>query len=209
MKKAVWLVLLGVMAGLLGAGVFLLIARTPDGSAIQLLPPPTAPPLVIYLTGAVAEPGVYSLPPGSRVADALDMSEGRSRIPYQAGKIDIHAVSAAAIDKVAETFYLSEGEKHLLLSADIGEGLFFAGPAHAAVRIIASPEEHAVATTKPQDVAKRTVPETAGTKTPPEPTSASDLSPAVSAVPPQPAIPKQPADVPLKGAVSSRPIFRR
>ncbi len=35
-----------------------------------------------------------------RVADALDMSEGRSRIPYQAGKVDIHAVSAAAINKV-------------------------------------------------------------------------------------------------------------
>jgi metal-dependent HD superfamily phosphatase/phosphodiesterase len=35
-----------------------------------------------------------------RVADALDMSEGRSRIPYQAGKIDIHSVSAAAIERV-------------------------------------------------------------------------------------------------------------
>jgi uncharacterized protein len=35
-----------------------------------------------------------------RVADALDMSEGRSRIPYQAGKMDIHSISAAAIDKV-------------------------------------------------------------------------------------------------------------
>ena len=35
-----------------------------------------------------------------RVADALDMSEGRSRIPYQSGKIDIHSVSAAAIDRV-------------------------------------------------------------------------------------------------------------
>lgn len=35
-----------------------------------------------------------------RVADALDMSEGRSRIPYQAGKMDIHSVSAASIDKV-------------------------------------------------------------------------------------------------------------
>ncbi len=35
-----------------------------------------------------------------RVADALDMSQGRSRIPYQAGKMDIHSVSAAAIDKV-------------------------------------------------------------------------------------------------------------
>jgi len=35
-----------------------------------------------------------------RVADALDMSEGRSRIPYQAGNVDIYSVSAAAIDKL-------------------------------------------------------------------------------------------------------------
>jgi len=35
-----------------------------------------------------------------RVADALDMSEGRSRIPYEAGKIDIHSISAASIDRV-------------------------------------------------------------------------------------------------------------
>jgi metal-dependent HD superfamily phosphatase/phosphodiesterase len=35
-----------------------------------------------------------------RVADALDMSEGRSRIPYEAGNVDIYSVSAAAIDKV-------------------------------------------------------------------------------------------------------------
>ncbi len=35
-----------------------------------------------------------------RVADALDMSEGRSRIPYELGKIDIHSVSAAAINRV-------------------------------------------------------------------------------------------------------------
>jgi len=35
-----------------------------------------------------------------RVADALDMSEGRSRIPYEAGKTDIHSISAAAIDGV-------------------------------------------------------------------------------------------------------------
>jgi hypothetical protein len=41
-----------------------------------------------------------------RVADALDMSEGRSRIPYQAGKIDIHSVSAASIDRVE----IAEGE---------------------------------------------------------------------------------------------------
>lgn len=35
-----------------------------------------------------------------RVADALDMSKGRSRIAYESKKLDIYSVSAAAIDKV-------------------------------------------------------------------------------------------------------------
>lgn len=35
-----------------------------------------------------------------RVADALDMAEGRSRIPVDAGQMGIHAISAAAIDSV-------------------------------------------------------------------------------------------------------------
>ena len=35
-----------------------------------------------------------------RIADALDMSKGRSRIPYQMGQIDIHSVSANAIESV-------------------------------------------------------------------------------------------------------------
>lgn len=35
-----------------------------------------------------------------RIADALDMAQGRSRIPFEAGSTSIHSVSAAAIDKV-------------------------------------------------------------------------------------------------------------
>jgi metal-dependent HD superfamily phosphatase/phosphodiesterase len=35
-----------------------------------------------------------------RVADALDMSKGRSRLSYESEKMDIHSVSAAAIEKV-------------------------------------------------------------------------------------------------------------
>lgn len=42
-----------------------------------------------------------------RVADALDMSNGRSRIPYEQGKMSIYFVSATAIDKVE----IVEGEK--------------------------------------------------------------------------------------------------
>ena len=35
-----------------------------------------------------------------KVADALDMTEGRSRIPFEAGKVNIHSVSAQAVDSV-------------------------------------------------------------------------------------------------------------
>ncbi len=68
--------------------------------------------------------------------------------------------SPAAVDKVAEIFYLSQGEKNLLLSAEIGKGLFFAGPAHVAIRIVASPEEHQLATTKPEEILARQAPKT-------------------------------------------------
>jgi len=37
------------------------------------------------------------------VADALDMEKGRARIPFEAGKIDIHSVSALSIEKVEIT----------------------------------------------------------------------------------------------------------
>jgi len=36
-----------------------------------------------------------------KVADALDITQGRSRIPFEAGDTGIHAVSAAAIDSVS------------------------------------------------------------------------------------------------------------
>lgn len=42
-----------------------------------------------------------------RVADALDMTKGRSRIPYQAGKINIHSVSAMAVDQI----HIGPGQK--------------------------------------------------------------------------------------------------
>ena len=75
--------------------------------------------------------------------------------------------SPAAIDKVAQVFYLSEGEKHLLLSSEVGEGLFFAGNNHVAIRVVASPDEHKLITTKPSEILQqqttakiRLVPET-------------------------------------------------
>lgn len=60
----------------------------------------------------------------------------------------------AGIDKVAETFYLSEGEKRLLLGAGVGEGLFFAGANHVAMKVMASEAEHRLITTNPEELLK-------------------------------------------------------
>ena len=60
--------------------------------------------------------------------------------------------SPAAIDVIAETFFLTEGEKYLLLESDVGEGIFFAGLKHAAIKIYASYVEDQIITTDPKQL---------------------------------------------------------
>jgi type IV secretory pathway VirB4 component len=62
--------------------------------------------------------------------------------------------SPAEIDLVTKLFYLTEGEKQLLLSSAVGEGLFFAGQSHVALRSIAAPYEHALITSSPEEILK-------------------------------------------------------
>jgi len=66
---------------------------------------------------------------------------------------------SAAIDLIGETFYLSEGEKQLLLSADKGEGIFFAGQNHVAIQVIASAEEHKLITSNPEEILRQKIAE--------------------------------------------------
>lgn len=63
--------------------------------------------------------------------------------------------STASIPVLAETFYLSQGERQLLVTADVGEGIFFAGQNHVALRVVASPEEHSLITTDPEELLQR------------------------------------------------------
>lgn len=60
--------------------------------------------------------------------------------------------SAASIDLVQKTFLLTEGEKYLLLEAGVGEGIFFAGPRHAAIKVVASYAEDQIITSNPQQL---------------------------------------------------------
>lgn len=58
--------------------------------------------------------------------------------------------SPAAVDLIADTFFLTDGEKYLLLESDVGEGIFFAGIKHVAIKIMASYMEDQIITTDPK-----------------------------------------------------------
>ena len=60
--------------------------------------------------------------------------------------------SPAAIDMVQKTFMLTEGEKYLLLECNVGEGIFFAGSKHAAIKVVASYTEDQLITSDPRQL---------------------------------------------------------
>ena len=62
--------------------------------------------------------------------------------------------SPATIDIVKKTFDLTDEEKQMLLESDVGDGLFFAGPKHVAMRVVASYTEDQIITTSPEEVVK-------------------------------------------------------
>jgi len=74
------------------------------------------------------------------VEDFLATDEGRAIITNSSLQI-ILKQSTAAVEIISKTFFLTGGERHFLLSAGIGEGLFFAGHSHVGFRVIASEEE--------------------------------------------------------------------
>jgi len=62
--------------------------------------------------------------------------------------------SPASIEIVTDTFNLTEGEKFILLEAEVGEGLFFVGNNHVAIKIVASYNEDKIITSDPAQLKK-------------------------------------------------------
>lgn len=60
--------------------------------------------------------------------------------------------SPSSIDNIQRTFNLTDEEKYLLLESDVGEGIFFVGLKHVAIKVVASYTEDQIITTNPAQV---------------------------------------------------------
>ena len=90
-------VVLGIVLGLLLSGAILLIALPPRGQPLILSIPATPATITVYITGAVNNPGVYTVPRLSRVDDVIRSAGGFS---VSADQIAVNL--AAALEDGAE-----------------------------------------------------------------------------------------------------------
>ncbi len=85
------------------------------------------------------------------VEDFLRSEFGRPIITNSSTQL-LMKQSPASIGAVTQAFALTEGEKTFLLEAGVGEGLFFAGMKHVAMKIVASFTEDQIITTDPEQM---------------------------------------------------------
>jgi type IV secretory pathway VirB4 component len=85
------------------------------------------------------------------VNDFLHSPYGQAIVTNSALQLLMKQAPSAA-EVVQKTFNLTDGEKYLLIESGVGEGIFFAGQKHAAIRVVASYTEDQIVTTNPQQL---------------------------------------------------------
>ncbi len=106
--------------------------------------------------------------------------------------------SPAAVDLIQKTFLLTQGEKYLLLESGVGEGIFFAGSKHVAIKVIASYTEDQLITTDPRQLleieeAKKEFSREVARAAPPSPPPPPPPPPAPPPAPPPQSAPSAPS----------------
>lgn len=87
------------------------------------------------------------------VSDFMQSDYGKPIVTNSALKILLKQ-SSAVIDMIQQTFNLTEEEKFILLEGEVGEGIFFAGQKHVAIKITASYTEDQIITSSPEEIEK-------------------------------------------------------
>ena len=128
------------------------------------------------------------------IEDFLSSDYGKAILSNSSVQILLKQGSSE-VETLAKTLNLSEGEKQYLLTAQVGEGLLFAGQNHVTAQFVASQFEYDLVTSRPQDTMQNEpqTPEPSEPPTPSAPTSPLDV-PSTEAVNPF-AMPQQPPAV--------------
>ena len=146
------------------------------------------------------------------IEDFLNNDYGRAIVSNSSIQILLKQGSAE-VEALAKAFNLSEGEKQFLLTAQVGEGLLFAGQNHITAQFIASQFEYNLITSKPQDIIEKDEAEQVAASAPSAPPMTvvdaqgvpvvENPAPAVS---PQPQTPPAPAETPSVVPTPAPPV---
>lgn len=135
------------------------------------------------------------------IEDFLSSDYGKAILSSSSMQILLKQGSSE-VEALAKTLNLSEGEKQYLLTAQVGEGLLFAGQNHVTAQFVASQFEYDLVTSKPQDMV---------TNEPTQPTAPAPPSPAdplddpLGALPTQPQVQQPPPVVQQPAPVATAP----
>lgn len=134
------------------------------------------------------------------IEDFLNNDYGKSILANSSIQILLKQ-NSSEVETLAKTLFLSEGEKQFLVTAQVGEGLLFAGQNHITAQFIASSSEYELITSKPQDIMRQNETPVVPGATPltTEPT----IPPLTPNAPlPDPVVPSpQPAVLPVQPAI--------
>lgn len=113
--KTGWKFAFVILGTIFSVGMILYLAQKPSGDAVLLRPPPTPMPIKVHVSGGIMVEGVYTLPVGSRVLDAIEAAGG---LAPEANPAGINLAS-----------YLEDGE-YIFIPAGSTESELFEGLDH-------------------------------------------------------------------------------
>ena len=132
------------------------------------------------------------------IEDFLSSDYGKSILSNSSIQILLKQ-NSSEVETLAKVLFLSEGEKQFLVTAQVGEGLLFAGQNHITAQFVASQTEYELITSKPQDILRQEEdeakpgeqpsPQPEQPQAPPDPGIAVVPNPAAPQPPPIPAVP--------------------
>jgi hypothetical protein len=126
------------------------------------------------------------------IEDFLSSDYGKAILSSSSVQILLKQGSSE-VETLAKTLNLSEGEKQYLLTAQVGEGLLFAGQNHVTAQFVASQFEYDLVTSKPQDALAA---EAQNPPPPPPPPTIDPFATPAPAMPQQTTIQPGPTEIP-------------